>query len=106
MKDGGIDLDAVLKNHDENIGEESWKKVLKPIIKNCYKKLTPKKEEFQKKAEAAPFNIKNCDVQYAAMNTCITIDAFSVILLILTVDLILHETIIFVEVPSGKYITK
>lgn len=79
IKDGGIYLDAVIKNHDENIEEESWRKVLKPIIENCFKKLTPKKEELQKKAEAAPFNIKNCNAQFAAMNTCITLDAFLVI---------------------------
>ncbi|KAG5677977.1 hypothetical protein PVAND_007689 [Polypedilum vanderplanki] len=78
IKDNDFDKDGVIKYIDTAIEDDRWKQIFKTSFQDCYKEVSDKFADIQKRYEDAPLNIKKdqCNVKFMAVKTCTILESF------------------------------
>jgi hypothetical protein len=80
IKDNDFDRDGVTKYIDAAFDDDKWKQIFKSAFQSCFKEVTEKLADIQKRYEDAPLNIKRdqCNVKFMAVKTCTVLESFKV----------------------------
>jgi hypothetical protein len=80
IKDNDFDKDGVTKYIDAAFEDDKWRQIFKSSFQQCYKEVSDKLADIQKRYEDAPLNIKKdqCNVKFMAVKTCTILESFKV----------------------------